>query len=101
MVQCRRPQVCGDPLYRCEADLDQADQRLDAIDRLAIDALLPQRAGGPRQFELDGGQRLAKLVMQLAREIRPLFFARRLYARRQLTQLLFRLPQRRFTLCHV
>src|SRR5262245_47023640 len=101
MIQCGRPQVRRNPLHRRDADLDQADQRLDAIDRLAIDALLPERSGGPRQFELDGRQRLAELVVQLAREVRSLFFARCLHARRQLTQLLSRLPPRRLSLSHV
>ena len=101
MIQRGRPQVGGDPLHRREADLDQTDQRLDAIDRLTVDPLLPQRARRPRQLELDGGQCLAELIVQLAREAGPLLLAGRLDPRRQLTQLFLGLLQPQFLLRHL
>src|SRR5204863_8532286 len=69
-------------------------------DRQIDGAELPGRAGAlwgllpePRQVEFQRGERLAELVVNLARDAGPLFLADRLQPRRQRPQLLARLLQ--------
>ena len=93
MIERRRPQVRGDALDRRNADVDQPDQRLEAIDGLTVDPIAAQRARRPRQLELDRRQRLPELVVQLAREVGALLLARRLDARGELPHLFLRLAQ--------
>ena len=87
MIERRRTQLRREALDRLDADLDEPHERLEAIDGVRRDVLARHRLRGSPELELDGRQRLPELVVQLARQRRPLVFARRLHARRELPQL--------------
>ncbi len=90
MIEGRRPQVRGDALDGRKTDVDEAGQRLNAIDGLTIDAIAAERARRPRQLELDRRERLTEFVVQFPREVGAFFLARGLDASRKLPQLLLR-----------
>ncbi len=93
MIQRGGAQIRGDSLHRRDPDLDKADERLQAIDDRRSEVLLLDLRAGAAEFELDGGQRLAELVVQLARQRGALLLARRLHARREPAHLFLRLLQ--------
>ena len=85
VIEHRRPQVGGDLPHRLDADLDQADQRLQLVDELnpRLRIALSELGHQPHELQLQAGQHLPELVVQLAREPRPLFLARRFQTQRQ------------------
>ena len=93
MIQRSGTQIRGDSLHGRDPDLDEADQRLQAIDDHRSEVLLVDFSAGAAELELDGGKRLAELVVQLARERGALLFPRRLDARREPAHLFLRLLQ--------
>ena len=66
MIEGGRPQLSTDSFDGFDADFDQADERLQAVDRLRRDVVLGQGDCRAREFELDGRQRLAELVVELS-----------------------------------
>jgi hypothetical protein len=90
MIQRGGTEVGRNPLHAFDADLGQSDQRLQPIDPVR-EALLLEQRNETRQLELDGGECLTELVVQLASEHFPLFLASHLQARGKLPQLRFSL----------
>ena len=83
MIEARRTEPGGNPPHHRDAEIDLADGRLQAIDDVAGRLQLAEPADGRHEIELDAGEQLAELVVQLARDARPLFFAHLLETLRQ------------------
>jgi len=93
MIERRRPQLRGQALDHGDANLDQADERLEPIHDGRIETDVFEGRGGASELELERRQRLAEIVVELAREIRALFFAGRLQAGGELPHLFLRRAQ--------
>ncbi len=93
MIQRGGTQIRGDSPDRRDPDLDEADERLQAIDDHRSELLFVDFGAGAAELELDGGQRLAELVVELARQRGALLLTRRLYARREPAHLFLGLLQ--------
>jgi len=87
MVECRRPQIGGDPADHGDPDVDLTHRRLQLVDHVARRLQLleaPQRRG---EIELDPREQLAQLVVQLAGNPRALLLAHPLDTLRQGAQM--------------
>jgi hypothetical protein len=58
-----------------DTEVDLSDSRLESIDDVAGCFELAEAAGRGDEIELDAGEQLAKLIVQLAGDARPLFLA--------------------------
>ena len=76
VVQRRRPERRRDPFDGGEADVAQPDERLQTIDDVRREVLCGQRLHRAPDVQLQGGERLAQLVMQLSRDLHALGLAR-------------------------
>ena len=77
MVKRRRPQRGRQPADRFGRQVDAADHRLEEVDHGRLELQRDQTANRSREIDLQGGQRLSELVVQLARDAGPLGLARR------------------------
>ena len=97
MIERGRTQLRRNPLDHRDADVDQPDQRLQAIHHRQGEVLALECVGGASEFELERRQRLAQLVVQFARHRRAFFFTCRLKAHRETPHLFLRRAE--LTLC--
>ena len=99
VIQLRGPQVGGNPAHHGNPDVDLADGRLDAVDDVARRFQLTQASPGRGKVELDPGQQLSELVVELAGDARSLLLA-------HLFQTFGQRPERvgvreRYLVCHL
>src|SRR5581483_2937146 len=90
VVQDSRPQLRRRPSRRLDGLVDERDHRACPLDQLAV-RLAPRStepSREPGELEAEAGQRLAEVVVELARDAGPLCLADRLDARRERAQLL-------------
>ncbi len=73
---------------RLDADFDQSHQRLQLVDELnaGFRLALSQFVHQPHEFQLQAGQNLTQLIVQLACDARPLILARIFQAQGQRVQ---------------
>jgi uncharacterized protein with von Willebrand factor type A (vWA) domain len=83
MIEAGRTEAGRNPPHHRDAEIDLADGRLQAIHDVAWRLQLAESADGRHEIELDAGEQLTELVVQLACDARPLFFAHLLEALRQ------------------
>ena len=79
VVEHLGPQAGGDLAHRLHRGVDQLAHRVGLLD----ERLLAQALGEPRDFHLESGQHLTQLVVNLAGDVRALFFPHRDQVRRQ------------------
>ena len=83
VVQPRRAQSRGNSPHHRDAEVDLADRRLQAVHNVAGRFQLAKTSDGGDEIELDAGQQLSELVVQLARNTCPFFLAHLLDTLRQ------------------
>ena len=88
MIQDRRPQIGRDLPDRLDAELNQPDQRLQLVHEPdARPGIAPaQLVDEPHELELQAGEHLPEVVVELARDTGALFLARELEPKRELVQ---------------
>ncbi len=91
VVEHRRPQLGRDSLHGADRGLDLAPHAVHVAGRNP--ASVAHAAGQPGHLQVQAGQLLPELVVQLARDARALVLTHLLQRRRQLVQLPVRLAQ--------
>ena len=74
VIQPRRTQPGGDPAHHCDAEINLPDRRLQPIDDIARCLEFTEPSDGGDEIQLDAGEQLAQLVVQLPRDPGALFF---------------------------